>query len=57
MEKIDITNIFNDKLPWIVRYGLVISVICIIVVALFLLKLGKDNFISDIVNHFRMSIE
>ena len=57
MEKIDLTNIFNDKLPWIVRYGLVISVICIIVVALFLLKLGKDNFISDIVNHFRMSIE
>lgn len=56
MEKIDITNIFNDKLPWIVRYGLIISVICIVVVILFILILGKDNFISDIVNHLGIAI-
>lgn len=53
MKKIDLSDVFDNKLPWIVRHGLVISVFLIIAVVSLVLYLSKDDLIAGIFEYFK----
>ena len=55
MGKIDIDNIFENKLPWIVRYGLIISVVFIAAVVALMFVLGKNDFVIIILDYLRIT--
>lgn len=54
MKDLDLSSIFNDKLPWIVRYGLIISIVCIAIVCFVIAYFGKGvlvpNNLSDVID-------
>lgn len=54
MKDLDLSTIFNDKLPWVVRYGLIISVVCIAIVCFVIAYIGKGvltpNILLDVIN-------
>ena len=55
MREIDIDNIFENKLPWIVRYGLVVSVVFIAAVVVIIFKLGKNDFVIKILDNLKIT--
>lgn len=55
MGKIDIDNIFENKLPWIVRYGLVVSVVFIAAVVVIMFMLGKNDFVIKILDYLKIT--
>lgn len=58
MDKTYISDIFDNKLPWIVRHGLAISVFLIIAVVSLVLYLSKDDLIAIVLlEHFRFLSE
>lgn len=53
MDKNDILNIFDNNIPWIVRYGPIISLLCILMVVFLVFSLGKEDFLITILDYFK----
>lgn len=53
MDKKEILNIFNNKIPWIVRYGPILSFLCILIVALFVFSFFEVDFLQTVLEYLK----